>query len=202
MAAAPKRPPLPQGFGLLYDFANSLDLRRFVQRGVSHTTGDKLTTVEQLEEWMRGRGLLEKGVRLSRSDYRKAIELREALRQFLRHAPPDRRGSGAAAQLNAAAANFPLIVRVSEAGELELQPESRAALSGLGRILADLQLAGESGNLDRLKMCASDECRWVFYDRSKPATRRCCSSALCGNRQKTRTYRTRHRLRATSAQGA
>jgi predicted RNA-binding Zn ribbon-like protein len=196
MAAARKSPPVPQGFALLYDFANSLDLRRFVQGGVPHRSGDKLATLEQLEEWMRGRGLLEKDVRLSRSDRSKALKLREALRQFLRHAPPDRRGSSAAAQLNAAAADFPLIVRVSEAGKLELQPERRSTLGGLARILADLQLAGESGTLDRLKMCASDECRWVFYDRSKPATRRWCSSALCGNRHKTRTYRTRQRQRA------
>jgi predicted RNA-binding Zn ribbon-like protein len=195
MAAARKPPPVPQGFTLLYDFANSLDLRRFVQGGVAHTSGDKLATVERLQEWMRGRRLLEKGIRLSRSDHRKVLELREALRQFLRHTPPDRRGSGATAQLNTAAADFPLIVRVSEAGELELQPKRRGALSGLARILSDLQLAAENGTLDRLKMCASDECRWVFYDRSKPATRRWCSSALCGNRHKTRTYRTRQRQR-------
>lgn len=197
--ADPQNPPLPPGFGLLYNFANSLDLRRFVQGGVTHTTADQLATVAQLEEWMRGRGLLEKRVRLSRRDYRKALELREALRQFLSLAPTDRRGIDAAGQLNAAAANFPLILRVSEAGELDLQPERRGALSGLGRILADLQLAAESGNLDRLKMCASDECRWVFYDRSKPATRRWCSSALCGNRQKTRTYRQRHGPRRVSS---
>lgn len=164
-----------------------------------HTTADQLATVAQLEEWMRGRGLLEKSVRLSRSDYRKALELREALRQFLSLAPADRGRIDAAGQLNAAAANFPLILRVSEAGEFDLQPERRGALSGLGRILADLQLAAESGKLDRLKMCASDECRWVFYDRSKPATRRWCSSALCGNRQKTRTYRQRHGPRRISS---
>ncbi len=197
MAAVRKPPSVPSGLRLLYDFTNSLDLRRFVQGGVTHTTADQLATVAQLEEWMRGRGLLEKNVRLSRSDYRKALELREALRQFLCLAPTDRRGIHAAGQLNAAAANFPLILRVSEAGELGLQPERRGALSGLGRIMAELQLAAESGNLDRLKMCASDECRWVFYDRSKPATRRWCSSALCGNRQKTRTYRTRQRQRAS-----
>ena len=194
-----RNPPVPPGFGLLYNFANSLDLRRFVQGGVTHTTADQLATVAQLEEWMRGRGLLEKSVRLSRSDYRKALELREALRQFLSLAPTDRRGIDAAGQLNAAAANFPLILRVSEAGGLDLQPERRGALSGLGRILADLQLAAESGNLDRLKMCASDECKWVFFDRSKPATRRWCSSALCGNRQKTRTYRQRHGPRRVSS---
>jgi predicted RNA-binding Zn ribbon-like protein len=202
MAAARKSLAVPQAFTLLYEFANSLDLRRFVQAGVPHTTGDKLATIEQLEEWMRGRGLLDKHTRLSRSDHRRALELREALRQFLSLVPPGRRGSSAAAQLNAAASNFPLVVRVSEAGELQLHPETRGALSGLGRILADLQLAGESGNLDRLKMCASEECRWVFYDRSKPATRRWCSSMLCGNREKIRTYRTRRRQRARLAQRA
>jgi predicted RNA-binding Zn ribbon-like protein len=202
MAATRKPPPVPQEFALLYEFANSLDLRRFVQGGVPHTIGDELATVEELTEWMRGRGLLAKGARLSRSDHRKALELREALRQLLQLAPPDRRRSDAATHLNAAAANFPLVVCVSERGELELHPQPRGALSGLGRILADLQLAAESGNLDRLKMCASEECRWVFYDRSKPATRRWCSSTLCGNRQKTRSYRNRQRQLATSAQEA
>jgi predicted RNA-binding Zn ribbon-like protein len=67
-------------------------------------------------------------------------------------------------------------------------------LSGLGRVLVDLHHAAEIGNLDRLKMCASDECQWVFYDRSKPATRRWCSSTICGNREKTRAYRTRRRV--------
>jgi predicted RNA-binding Zn ribbon-like protein len=196
---AARNAPVPPGFGLLYNFANSLDLRRFVQGGVTHATADQLATVAQLEEWMRGRGLLEKSVRLSRSDHRKALELREALRQFLGRAPADRRGIDVAGRLNAAAADFPLILRVSDAGELDLQPERRGALGGLGRILADLQLAAESGNLDRLKMCASDECRWVFYDRSKPATRRWCSSALCGNRHKTRTYRRKHGRRHVSA---
>jgi predicted RNA-binding Zn ribbon-like protein len=199
MRVARKSAHVPQEFALLYDFANSLDLRRFVQRGVPHLSGDELATVEELEDWMRRRGLIEKGVRLSRSDHRKVLELREALRHFLSHAPLDRRASAATGQLNAAAAGYPLLVRASEAGKLELQPERRGALGGLARILADLQLAGESGTLDRLKMCASDECRWVFYDRSKPATRRWCSSALCGNRHKTRTYRTRQRQRETSA---
>ena len=42
-------------------------------------------------------------------------------------------------------------------------------------------------------MCDLEECHWVFYDRSKPGARRWCASALCGNRQKTRAYRLRHR---------
>ncbi|MGP0000293.1 MAG: CGNR zinc finger domain-containing protein [Acetobacteraceae bacterium] len=33
----------------------------------------------------------------------------------------------------------------------------------------------------------------MFFDRSKLANRHWCSSDLCGNRQKTQTYRGRHR---------
>jgi predicted RNA-binding Zn ribbon-like protein len=59
--------------------------------------------------------------------------------------------------------------------------------------LAELHRLGEVGRLDRLKMCASNECHWVFYDLSKPGNRRWCSSILCGNREKTRNYRSRKR---------
>jgi predicted RNA-binding Zn ribbon-like protein len=60
-------------------------------------------------------------------------------------------------------------------------------------VVAELYDGATQGTLDRLKMCAAEECRRVFYDRSKPATRRWCMSTLCGNRIKTRTYRARHR---------
>jgi len=63
----------------------------------------------------------------------------------------------------------------------------------LGRVLAELNRLAETAQLDRLKMCDSPECHWVFFDRSKPAHRRWCSSERCGNRQKVRAYRARHR---------
>jgi predicted RNA-binding Zn ribbon-like protein len=62
-----------------------------------------------------------------------------------------------------------------------------------GSVLAALVRLSDSGRLERVKICDSDECRWVFYDRSKPGNRRWCSSDRCGNREKTRTYRNRHR---------
>ena len=43
--------------------------------------------------------------------------------------------------------------------------------------------------LERLNPCASDDCRWIFFDRSKPANRRWCSSSRCGNRAKVMRYR-------------
>jgi predicted RNA-binding Zn ribbon-like protein len=51
----------------------------------------------------------------------------------------------------------------------------------------------DGGRLARVKTCDSEECRWIFYDRSKLSNHRWCSSDRCGNREKTRTYRDRQR---------
>ena len=93
--------------------------------------------------------------------------------------------------LDKAMARFPL--RVTTAGKegLKLAPLGTEAVAGLSVVIAELYNGSANGTLDRLKMCASDECKWVFFDRSKPGTRRWCQSTLCGNRQKTRTYRER-----------
>ncbi|WP_426515834.1 CGNR zinc finger domain-containing protein [Diaminobutyricibacter sp. McL0618] len=45
------------------------------------------------------------------------------------------------------------------------------------------------GSMGRVKLCAADDCRWAFYDRSKNGSRTWCSMGVCGNRQKARTYR-------------
>jgi predicted RNA-binding Zn ribbon-like protein len=186
--------PVPREIALLYDFANSIDLRRYVERGVTHAPGDELATMGQLDAWLRARGLLNKGAGLDAEDHRNALELREALRSFLQLAPADRAESvGAAQRLNVAAAHFPLTLEVSATGGTGLRPARDHPSSGLGNVLAELHRLSETSRLNRLKLCDSDECRWLFYDRSKPGNRRWCSSALCGNRQKTRTYRRRRR---------
>lgn len=185
--------PVPSALALLFDFVNSLDVRRFVVRSARHATGDELATVSQLEDWLRDRGLLDADARLDREDYRNALDLREALRSFLQLEPAARAGDSAiAARLDAATVPFPLVLQRAEAGKLTLRPTPGSS-SGLGRVLAELHHLSETDRLDRMKMCASDECRWIFYDRSKPGSRRWCSSALCGNRQKTRAYRQRKR---------
>lgn len=196
MSATRTRPAIPDDVALLYEFTNSLDVRRFVQDGAPHEAGDRFADPGALAAWMGGHGLLERGVRLSRNDHREALALRDAMRGFLRPAPADRRHGPDAARLNAAAARFPVLVEVSAGAGVRLRPQQSGALGGLGSILAAFHHAAESGALDRLKVCASDECRWVFYDHSKPATRRWCSSTVCGNREKTRAYRTRQRTGA------
>ena len=78
-------------------------------------------------------------------------------------------------------------------GGMVLKAARADALAGLSSVVAEFYDGSRNGTLDRLKMCASEECRRVFFDRSKPSTRRWCMSSLCGNRMKTRSYRERQR---------
>lgn len=69
--------------------------------------------------------------------------------------------------------------------------------SSLGQVLGQMLALAQTDRLTRLKTCASDECHWGFFDRSKPANRHWCSSSRCGNRQKTRAYRARQALESS-----
>ena len=180
---------VPQELALLYEFANSLDLRRFVEQGAPHEASDELATSSHFAAWMRARGLLKKGARLGKADHRNGLRLRNALRAFLEIAPDARAAHRASARLSDACAPFPLVLAASPTVALAPAPNAPK----LSVVLVELLALARSGRLDRLKTCASEECRWIFYDRSKPASRRWCSSALCGNRHKTRAYRQRQR---------
>jgi predicted RNA-binding Zn ribbon-like protein len=169
---------------------NSLDERRYVEGGTAHDPSDELATPAQLRDWLQARGLLEGGAGVSKAEHREALLLREALRTFLAAPPPAR--ASAAGPLVASAGGFPLQVAAAADRVLGLRPVAARATSGLGQVLVELVRLADDGRLERVKTCDSDECRWVFYDRSKPSNRRWCSSQRCGNREKTRTYRNRH----------
>jgi len=185
-----KKFAIPSDLALLYDFVNSLDVRRFVEQATAHAPSDELATPARLRDWLQTRGLLEGGVDVPKAEHREALRLREALRNFL--AVPPRARSSAAGALVASARSFPLGVAVAADRVLGLRPVAARATSGLGQVLVELVRLSDNGRLERVKTCDSDECRWVFYDRSKPRNRRWCSSERCGNREKTRIYRKRH----------
>ena len=121
-------------------------------------------------------------------------ELRTLVRNYLQCDPLERsRDKDAVRALNKTLKLFPLVVAVRDDGGMVLKAAREDALAGLSSVIAELYDGSRNGTLNRLKMCASDECRRVFFDRSKPATRRWCMSSLCGNRMKTRSYRERQR---------
>ena len=191
MSKASRKFKVPDELANLYDFANTLDLRHFIHHGIQHPQGDELASPGDLAAWMTERKLLPPGGKITASMLAEALELRTSMRAYLQR-ELDRRGEKASLlPLNRAMENFPLIAEAAPNGAMVLRGARRDALSGLSVVIAELLRGSDNGMLHRLKMCASDECQRVFYDRSKPGTRRWCVSALCGNREKTRAYRQR-----------
>jgi predicted RNA-binding Zn ribbon-like protein len=184
---------VPDELANLYDFANSLDVRHFTHHGVPHEQGDQLTGPRELADWMAQRGLSSTSAKITSAMFDTALQLRTGVRAYLQCDPAERRSNKAVVRaLDAAMQLFPLAAEARGEG-MVLRGSRRDALAGLSVVVAELYDGSVRGTLDRLKTCAAEECRRVFFDRSKPATRRWCMSTLCGNRTKTRTYRERHR---------
>jgi predicted RNA-binding Zn ribbon-like protein len=93
--------------------------------------------------------------------------------------------------LTAAAGRSRYRATFSTDGRLGIDPDG----SGLGAFEARLLLAIErvqaSGAWPRLKACPTDDCQWAFFDSSRNHSRTWCSMEVCGNREKTRRYRSR-----------
>ena len=62
----------------------------------------------------------------------------------------------------------------------------------LARLAEPLVHAIATGETDRFRICANDECRYAFLDESRAGRRRWCDMSTCGNRAKV----ARHRARA------
>ena len=185
---------VPDELANLYDFANSLDVRHFTHHGVQHVQGDELEGPRELGAWMSQRGLLWSGAKITPAMFDMAVQLRSSVRTYLEIDPAERRKIGDAVRsLNKAMRLLPLLAEARNDGVMALRAGRDDALAGLSVVVAEMYDGSVRGTLDRLKMCAAEECRRVFFDRSKPATRRWCMSTLCGNRTKTRTYRARQR---------
>jgi predicted RNA-binding Zn ribbon-like protein len=65
----------------------------------------------------------------------------------------------------------------------------------LARLADPLVTELTAGQPERIKVCASETCEWLFYDVSRTGRRRWCDMATCGNRAKA----ARHRARAKAA---
>ena len=70
----------------------------------------------------------------------------------------------------------------------------------LARLAGPLVTELTIGHPDRIKICASDTCEWIFYDTSRTSRRRWCDMATCGNRAKAARHRAREK--ATTTAGA
>ncbi|HLO35946.1 MAG TPA: CGNR zinc finger domain-containing protein [Candidatus Deferrimicrobium sp.] len=71
----------------------------------------------------------------------------------------------------------------------------------LARIAEPIVREIGEGHEDRIRICANDTCRWIFFDESRAGRRRWCDMASCGNRAKARRHRARQKEAEQAAEG-
>jgi hypothetical protein len=162
-------PDTPPELRVVEDFLNTLDERNFERHGRRHSGGDLLRTPADLAELF--------GVIAGPDDLALALQLRAVLRAMVAGEPHG----------GAALARLPLTLD----SRGELHPVAGGVAGVLGGLVAAVAVAAARGQWARLKMCASPDCRWIYFDGSRNAGGRWCSMSSCGNRAKTRAYRER-----------
>jgi predicted RNA-binding Zn ribbon-like protein len=166
-------------------------VREFVNTREHDPDLESIPTADALAGWLSEHGLLEPGIELDDDDLRRAYELREALRSLLLSNNGSPLEPAAIATVNATLGGAPLAVRFDEAGRPELAVEASGLDAAIARLGAIVYEAKVDGTWERLKVCAADDCRWAFYDRSRNRSGTWCSMNVCGNRAKVRSYRER-----------
>jgi predicted RNA-binding Zn ribbon-like protein len=71
----------------------------------------------------------------------------------------------------------------------------------LARLADPLVLEIGAGRAERVRVCANDTCRWLFYDESRAGRRRWCDMASCGNRAKAARHRARAKAKGSAVAG-
>ena len=173
---------IPHELDLLIEFVNTRDVEEAT---------DELQTTAGLAGWLAARGLLARGASASEDELRRAVELREALRSLMlanNGAEPDVR---AASLLEQAARAGDLCVHFEPDGSVRVAPDEPGVDGALAKLLIPISAAAGDGSWRRVKACRADDCLWAFYDRSRNRSGVWCNMAVCGNREKVRTYRSR-----------
>jgi len=175
----PKR-DVPAPVTVVRDFVNTTD----------HETGiEDLSTPAELARYLRSAELCARTARADDRDLELAHRLRAGLRLAM-EANHDGVGEPAS-ELGKAMRDLPVRLDWSAQGAV-LQPAVGGVRGALARIALAAHQCSVEGTWWRLKICASDECQWAYYDHSKNKSRNWCEYG-CGNKVKTRAYRARQR---------
>jgi predicted RNA-binding Zn ribbon-like protein len=146
---------------------------------------DRIGTAAKAQAWLKEKGLIRRGDRISAADAARLRELREALRALIVGPNP-----AAAAILRAQDATLRVVV--DDSGNAALEPAGRGAGGAVATLLAILHEAQVNGDWSRMKACRL--CEYAFFDRSKNRSAAWCAMSICGNRTKNRAYYRRHRV--------
>ena len=173
----------PEPLGLVQRFVNTRNLMR---------SYDLLESPEQTRKWLEESGYGPVGS-IGETELARLRELREGLRDILLS-----HNLGTSPKIKETSSRLTDLVGNTAPG-IGFDSLGRPLLSspstGTERVVEDLLIAavgaGYEGTWQRLKACANEECRWIFYDASKNRSGSWCVMEICGSRAKMRSYRER-----------
>jgi predicted RNA-binding Zn ribbon-like protein len=170
------------GGNLALDFVNTVSSRPTAERL------DRLSDYPHLVVFGEETGVLRHG----ETALQQAVRLREALFDIFSAVAEHRAiPSNALALLNFAvqeSAAHSRIVHTNQRFVVEwvgMDSYLDSLLWPIARAAADLLTSHELANL---RICASDDCAWLFLDQTKNHRRRWCDMRTCGNRVKARRH--------------
>ena len=159
----------------------------FVNTNEPQAARDQLRDPAETRSWLAAEGF-EVG-QLGHDDWEAMIAFREGVRA----AAVANNGYGlhadAIAVLRRVIDRLGFTVRVGVDASLEVASTSPAGRA-LAPLVGALMAAQADGTWARVKACARDSCRWLFYDTTRNHSRTWCTSTTCGSREKAkRAYR-------------
>ena len=133
----------------------------------------------------------------------RVCRVRDALRELLDAAvdrrPPD---DAALREVNRALrTNYAYeLVPAADGVSLDHRHEGDPISGALARLSEAIARELTQEDKERMRICANDECRWVFHDNSPAGRRKWCDMSSCGNRAKAARHRERKKQHSGTIQ--
>ena len=188
------------------DFVNTLEF----DKGESE---EHLTDVPTAVLWLQQHALLHHEMVTSLLERYEAEEdqaplmqrirrVREALRELLDATVEQRRPEATALrEVNRALRAQYLIelVPARDGVSLDHHHESDPISGAMARLSEAVARELTQGEARRMRICANEECRWVFRDYSPAGRRKWCDMSTCGNRAKAARHRERQKAKKSDS---
>jgi predicted RNA-binding Zn ribbon-like protein len=187
-------------------FVNTLEY----DKGAPH---EELPDVPTAVHWMQNHALLhremvddllgkystpEEGAPLMNRIWRTRAALRELLDATVERRRPQ---ASALREVNRALRAQYLIelVPAKDGVSLDHRHEGDPINGAMARLSEAIARELTQGDPRRMRICANDECRWVFRDYSPAGRRKWCDMSTCGNRAKAARHRERQKAKEADA---
>ncbi len=153
---------------------------------------ERLADPRAAREWLVISDLAVPEVEVDNPHLDRLLDCRAALRDLLDSNLTGKADSAAGARFAQLASDHPVTLTGDDRGALALDLTPAATVAGVISQMVGIAFQAQLlGEWSRLKICASDDCRWAFFDSSRNQAGTWCQMETCGNRIKNRTYRRR-----------